>query len=161
MIVVVDATCLIGLCRIERLDILKELFDQIYICEAVYTEVVIRGKGRPGAEEVRDAKWIEKRKVKNRVATNLLQRDLDLGEAETIVLANEMNANYVVLDDRESYQTAKLLQLNVIGTIGILDWAVELGIITDFKNTIDELRKKGFRIKDELYYNILRDKGIL
>jgi len=88
-----------------------------------------------------------------------LQRNLDRGEAETIILASQMDANYVVLDDKEGVQTAKLLGLSVIGTIGLIEWAERLGKITDFKQTIDELHKKGFRIKEELYRNILKDRG--
>jgi len=56
MNVVVDSTSLISLAKIEQIGILKALFGEITICEAVYNEVVILGRGRPGAEEVKNAK---------------------------------------------------------------------------------------------------------
>ncbi len=155
MKVVVDSTSLIALARIGRVDILKFLFGEIYICEAVYNEVVTSGRGRPGAEDVKNAEWIKRRKPKNEVAVRALQRDLDLGEAETIILAKEMDVDYVVLDDKEGAQSARFLGLPVIGTIGLITWAESVGAITNFKQTIDELRKKGFRISDGLYDKIL------
>ncbi|MEW6481874.1 MAG: hypothetical protein AB1397_02565 [bacterium] len=86
MIVVANATCLIALCRIERLDILSRLFGKVNICETVYDEVVIAGKDRPGTKEVREAKWIERKWVKDKIAVRLLEKDLDKGEAETIIV---------------------------------------------------------------------------
>lgn len=66
MIVVVDASPLITLARIGRLNILREAADRVYIPEAVYHEVVESGLGRPGSVEVAQAPWIYGRQVKEK-----------------------------------------------------------------------------------------------
>jgi predicted nucleic acid-binding protein len=57
-IVVADSSCLIALARSGQLDVLRALFGQITIPAAVYDEVVSQGAGRPGSDEVAQAKWI-------------------------------------------------------------------------------------------------------
>ena len=49
MIVISDSTILIGLVKIGNLDLLKEIFSNVYIPEEVFKEVVERGKGKPGS----------------------------------------------------------------------------------------------------------------
>lgn len=39
-----------------------------YARRAAHAHVVIRGEGRPGAKDVKNANWVEKRKVKNELA---------------------------------------------------------------------------------------------
>jgi len=70
VIVVSNSSCLIGLSRIKMLNLLKELFGKIFISQEVYKDVVLKGKGRPGAKEVEKAKgeWIEVRGVKGKLA---------------------------------------------------------------------------------------------
>jgi predicted nucleic acid-binding protein len=64
-VIVADSSCLIGLSKIGRLEILHDLFGAVLIPQKVYQEVVVSGKGRPGAEEVNNASWIETRAVQN------------------------------------------------------------------------------------------------
>jgi predicted nucleic acid-binding protein len=59
VIVVSDSSPLITLSLAHKLDLLIELFGRIVIPRAVYDEVTIGGAGLAGAEEVRDALWIE------------------------------------------------------------------------------------------------------
>jgi len=61
--VVVDASPLIALSIVGKLDLLKKIFDEIYIPEKIYQEVVVEGEGLIGAEEIKSAKWIKVRKV--------------------------------------------------------------------------------------------------
>ena len=58
MIVVCNSSPLINLARIDKLYLLRELYDQITIPEAVWNEVVIGGKDQPGAREIGSANWI-------------------------------------------------------------------------------------------------------
>ncbi|MCW3141153.1 MAG: hypothetical protein N2V72_03090 [Methanophagales archaeon] len=53
--VVVDSSCLIGLAQIKQFDLLKELFLEVYISEAVFDEVIVKGKGEVGSEEAKSA----------------------------------------------------------------------------------------------------------
>ena len=54
-IVISNASPLIGLCTIDRLHVLKELWDEVVIPDAVYKEVVLEGLGKPVADSVADA----------------------------------------------------------------------------------------------------------
>ena len=79
MTVVSNASPLVGLARIGRLDLLKKLYGQILVPEAVWDEVVIEGKGQPGAEEVSSAEWIRMHAIVNRQLAHGLSQDLGLG----------------------------------------------------------------------------------
>ena len=111
------------------MEILLQIFGRIIIPEAVYNEVVVRGKGRAGAEEVKNADWIEIQKVQNKLAVKTLRLNLGFEESEVIALASEHKADFIILDDWKARQTAKELGLPVIGTVAILQKAVEKGII--------------------------------
>lgn len=72
---VADSSCLIGLSRIEQLDLLRELFSEVYIPVAVYDEVVIMGRGEVGSNETESAVklgWIFKKAVSDDIAINAL-----------------------------------------------------------------------------------------
>jgi len=99
MIVVANASPLIHLSAIQRLDVLKALFVEVFIPREVYDEVVTRGIGRPGSQEVASADWIRVCPVENEVAVRVLQvGGLGKGEAECIVLAQETNADWRILE---------------------------------------------------------------
>ena len=93
--------------------------------------------------------------VKNRKAVEYLEMIVDKGEAEMITLAEEMNAEVVLIDDLKARKIAKLRGLNVIGTIGVLLDAKEKEIIKELKPLLDELIEKGIRIRRELYDHAL------
>ncbi len=59
MSVVSNASPLINLARVEKLDLLRQLYGELFIPEAVWHEVVIEGVGQPGADEVKTAIWIK------------------------------------------------------------------------------------------------------
>jgi len=80
---------------------------------------------------------------------------VDKGEAEMITLAEEMNAEAVLIDDLKARKIAKLRGLNVIGTIGVLLDAKGKGVIKELKPLLDELIEKGIRIRRELYDHAL------
>ena len=73
MIVVSNSSPLIALAKIGKLYILRELFGEIVIPKAVWNEVVVKGKGKPGAEEVEKAEWIQVREVRDRLSVEVLR----------------------------------------------------------------------------------------
>jgi len=91
----------------------------------------------------------------------VLQLQLDEGEAETIVLALEVNADLVLLDDREACLKAKRLGLRVTGTLGILLRAKKLGLVQSLREELNKLKETGFRISKSLEKEILKaaDEG--
>jgi predicted nucleic acid-binding protein len=65
MSIVSNASLLINLSRIDKLDLLRDLYNEIVIPEGVWQEVVVEGGGQPGAEAIKSAVWIKRRAVKN------------------------------------------------------------------------------------------------
>ena len=76
MIVVADASPLIALARIGRLELLREVFGTLFLPDAVWREVVESGVGRAGADAVLHAGWIERRSVADAALVAVLRRDL-------------------------------------------------------------------------------------
>lgn len=156
MIVVSDTTPLIGLASIGRLELLQELFEEVYIPQAVFDETVTHGREESKAKQaVTNSSWIHVVEVKDRLAVNVLLDEMDLGEVETIVLASEMNADWVLMDEKKGRR--KLAQLNIpkIGTLGILLKAKQVGLISLLKPEIEDLQKSGFSISSLVVEQIL------
>jgi len=153
MNVVSNSTPLIALAKINRLDLLKEYFGEIFIPEEVYDEVVRRGEGMPGAVEVARSEWIKEKNVQNRFAVESLSLTLDKGEAEAIVLSKEKDA-LLLIDDGDGRRTAELLGLKITGTVGIILLASHDGKL-DLKTTLDDLMAVGFRLSEREYKQIL------
>ena len=93
-----------------------------------------QGGERPGAREVARAKWITVRDVTAQEIVQLLEMELEEGEAEAIALAHEIGAKVVLLDERDARRAAKQLGLRVLGTVGILIWARRAGEIVSLRN---------------------------
>jgi predicted nucleic acid-binding protein len=102
---------------------------------------------------------VKVRGVKNRVTVNALVDPLGLGEAETIALTVEENADYVVLDDRLARRRAKSLGLKVLGTLRVLRMMLEYGLIEkgELVEALEKLGEIGFRISSEVVNEALRD----
>jgi len=150
MRMVSNSSPLIALAKIGRLNLLGY---EIIIPKAVFEEIT-----RARREYARELyKWGRNRVsvVKNRRAVEYLELVLDRGEAEVIVLAEEIEADAVLIDDLKGRKTAMLRGLTVIGTIGVLLDAKERGLVDDVKPLLDELIRKKIRISRELYNHAL------
>src|SRR3990172_13183463 len=160
MIVVSDTTPLIGLASIGRLELLFELFGEVYIPQAVYDETVTFGREEGIAKQaVASADWIHVVEVKNKLAVDILLDEMDLGEVETIILAEEINADWVLMDEKKGRR--KLTQLNIpkIGTIGILLKARQLGLIPTLKSEIEKLQNCSFAVSQSVVSEVLKLAG--
>lgn len=151
MVVVSDASPLIALAGIGRLRLLEQLVGRVFIPPAVFREVVSEGAGRPGAEEVRTAMWIQmvasqSPKWTERVAKLRAAHRLGPGEAEAIELAAELNARWVVLDELLARQVAGDRGLRVISTIGMLLLLHDAGLVADVLADVERLVDGGFRV---------------
>jgi predicted nucleic acid-binding protein len=84
-ITVANASPLITLARIDQFSLPKTLFQDVVIPEAVWTEVVARGTGKPAADLAMQAKqqgWLHRQQVGDTFAVAVLQASLGDGEAE-------------------------------------------------------------------------------
>lgn len=157
MIVVSDTTPLIGLAQIQRFDLLQQLFGQVYIPQAVYDEAVVAGREEGGARhQVSGATWIKIVSVKDRLAVEVLLDEMDLGEAEAIVLARELGADWVLMDERKGRRKLAQMGINRIGTLGILLKAKQLGLLEAVRPEIEKLQHQSFSMSQEVIDAVLK-----
>jgi hypothetical protein len=157
MIVVSNTTPLIGLASIQRFDLLQKLFGEIYIAKAVYDEAVVGGHEIGGAKyEVATATWIKTVAVKDKLAVEVLLDELDLGESETIVLARELAADWVLMDEKKGRSKLTQLGLQKIGTIGILLKAKQAGLLSMIRPDLEKLRSQAFSLSQSVIDAVLK-----
>lgn len=127
MIVVSDTTPLISLLKINRLDLLKKLFGDVLIPQAVFDELTDDERFRLEADQIREKKFIVVKPVNNPESTNILKRatGLDQGESEAIVLTDELKADLLLMDEAKGRNISAQMGLRIMGTIGILMAAYE------------------------------------
>jgi len=135
--IVSDSTCLIGLERIQSLDVLSALFDPIVIPPEVNREF---GVSFP---------WLAIETPLNQAFLTSLKLMVDDGEAEAIALAYEKGWQ-IILDDYHARKVAKRLGVTMIGTVGVLVQAKRHGIISALKPLLTQLEEYNFYISKEL-----------
>lgn len=153
MKVVSNTTPIISLSAIGYLSLLPDLFGQVYIPKAVYQE--IKSKKAFGYQEI-DSDFIKTIEIKGTMYLGFLLNDLDLGEAEAILLATEINADVLIIDERLGYKIAQSKGINAIGTLSILLMAKEQGIIKSVKPLLDDMIQKGRWYSQSVYENFLK-----
>jgi predicted nucleic acid-binding protein len=157
MIVISDTTPLRYLIEIAQIDILPALFGQIIIPQAVFNE--LHDPKTP--QMIKD--WFAKRPAWLEVRTlsrppDISLSSLDYGEREAITLALELNADAVLIDDKDARIAAKTRALAVLPTLAILELAAQKNLL-DLPDIFDRLSKTTFRAKPELFEQALeRDR---
>ena len=155
--VVSNTTPIISLLKLNRLNLLKQLYKQIYIPVAVFKEIEA-GKTKEYYKDLSEIDWIIIVEIQDKQAVKYFL-DLDFGEAEAIVLATEINADLIILDEKLGRFHAKHADLKVTGTIGILLKAKTEGIILEIKPLLNELIRKDVWISEKLKMEILVKAG--
>ena len=160
---VCNSSPIIGLSIIKKLDLLWEIFDEVYITEEVYKEVTINEKIRKiGSKELIEAvknNHIKIYSVKNKLLVEQLYGRLHRGELEVMAAAKELKIKRVIIDDRSARYFAETMLLRSIGLMGILLLAKEYKKIGSVKEYLDILIEKGFRMSVKLYNQILKSAG--
>ncbi len=111
MIIIADSTPLIALSRVNRLELLRDVFGEITVPDAVWEELTQRGDSRPGAMELPAATWIIRRSVTCTDLVQALTLSLGQGEAEAIALAQECHADVLLIDEKLGRAAAERLGL--------------------------------------------------
>jgi len=145
---VVNATPLIGLSLINRLELLPALFEDIVVPRSVYEEVAGQGVSRVGATELANADWIQVEEPSESTTIEPLLLGLDIGELQVLLLARELQPDWVLVDERLGRRVARALQLPVKGTVGVLLAAFHANLLgkTEALDAVQQLRENGFRI---------------
>ncbi len=159
MKIIADSSPLISLAILDHLELLSLLFSELYVPEAVFSE--ISRPGKPHAVGLRTFFENKIKAVNNRMAVKLLNKDVDLGEAEVIALGLEQGIENVLIDDAKGRKLAQANGLHPIGTIGVLLQAKVAGHITEIKSCLDKLLFHEIRIGPSLYARALALAGEL
>jgi predicted nucleic acid-binding protein len=147
-----DTTPLISLLKIGQLELLREVYQTIIIPEAVFAEIE-KGKDKPYYTDISQLGWMSIQEIKDKKVLSYFF-DLDAGEAEVIVLATEIEADLVIIDETLGRRFARHAGLKVTGTIGILIKAKEIGLVEKISPLLDEMQKKGIWISNKLRWCI-------
>ncbi len=143
-IIISDTSCLIALSKIDKLDLLKDLYHEIIITKEVYQEF---GGSLPD--------WIIISEVKDKQKQKEIEQRLDRGEASSIVLALEIKNATLIIDEIKGRKIAQSFNIDIIGTIGIILLAEKKGLISDVISLILRLVNKGFRLSDNLINKLI------
>lgn len=160
MIIVSDTSPITNLAAIGQLDLLRQLYSNVIIPQAVYHEMVGVDRIVPGAVEVQQLSWIQTVRVVNSGQVAQIQQqhnNIDLGEAEAITLSIELKADLLLMDERRGRSVALDYGLNVTGLLGVLLQAKKQGVIPAIKPLIAQLiATADFRVSQQLYAIVLQ-----
>ena len=155
MIVVSDTTPFSELAKIDKMNLIRDIFGKVVIPEDVYRELT--AGTHSAADAVPFASWIEVRSPANSQNVSALRSatKLGLGECAAMILAEELDANQVLIDDLDARRVAQSRNLPVIGTVGLLLIAKRRGLIDSVKEILDALIARDTRISPRLYQEVL------
>jgi uncharacterized protein len=154
VIVVADSSPLIAFAILDKLSILSRIFDELWVPPAVYAESTVAGK--PFKDELQAFCNGKIKPVIDTLAVKVLSTQIDLGEAEAIVLAMENGIQNILIDDYRARRTAQASGLFTIGTVGVLVKAKKNGMIASVHNCMEQLSKQGIWISSEIRREALR-----
>ncbi|HXM44262.1 MAG TPA: hypothetical protein VN924_23705 [Bryobacteraceae bacterium] len=129
MIVVSDTSPILNLARIGRLDLLQLLYRQVLIPDAVFEELTDSKRDLPPAIDLASMQWLIVLAATNQSRIGELLENLDAGEAEAIVLAIELQADLLLVDERRGRRAAAAAGLTIMGLIGVVARAKRAGLI--------------------------------
>lgn len=155
MIIVSDTTPFSNLLQIGELELLSKLYQQIIIPTTVFSELKILERRGFSIQDGITVGWIIIQAPQSYDLVNELLATLDPGESEAIALAIELQADYLLMDEKEGRQEARTRSIPIIGTLGILLAAKKEGLITNVQSKMDALRRINYWISEELYQQVL------
>lgn len=156
--IVVNTSPWISLSICGQINLLERMYKNIYMPVQVREEIMAGGIGSFGVKEFKTSPWLKISKVHDKEKLELLY-ELDKGEAEVIILAKEQNIKKVLIDEKIARQQARILGLEVIGTLGLLLKAKNKGLISSIKPSIKKILDNGVWINDEIVKGILKEAG--
>lgn len=155
--VILNNTPLVALWSLGHLTLLRDLYGEVIIPQAVYEEFLATERAvRQAALD--EAPWIKITSLIN-PRQALVYVGLDQGEAEVLALASEQSARLVIIDEYKGRRYAKRLGLPLTGTIGVLLTAKRNGLVSALAPLIDQLLKEGLFLAPELVEKALKLAG--
>ncbi|HEY9598815.1 MAG TPA: DUF3368 domain-containing protein [Cyanophyceae cyanobacterium] len=155
MIVVSDTSPICYLLLINQIEILQVLYNVVTIPQTVADELSA-SESPPVVKNwmTKPPDWLQVQ------ASEILQsielEKLDPGEQEAILLAEQLKADLVILDDKAARRIALERGLRIIGLLGILKDAARAGLL-DLETSFEQLREVGFWVAPSLLERLLTD----
>ena len=146
IVVISDASCLIALEKIKQLDLLRKLFQQVVTTQTVQEEF---GKELP--------EWIRIDEIQNTDKILELESVLDKGEASAIALAIETENSQLIIDEKKGRKVAQSLNIEIMGTLRLIQMAKQQGIIESARPLIEDLQQAGFRFSPKIAKILLNE----
>jgi len=157
---IVNASPLIIFGKLNKIQILIKLFGRIEISEEVYKETILKGLDKKLEDSLILKNYLDRGKIKiiklsdkNSKFADRIQylSNIDIGEAQTIALAKQLNRKELIIDEIAARETAKSLGLKPIGSLRVLLLAYKENLLNgkEVKETIDKMIKLKFRISAE------------
>jgi predicted nucleic acid-binding protein len=145
-LVIADTSPINYLILIGHIDILPSLFEKVILPS------VVRDELDHAPPLVRDwiadpPLWLEVRATMDFHRDPSLQ-NLDAGEEDAITLAVELQADLVLMDDREGVLAARRKGLTVAGTLGVLGLAAQRGLLI-LSEAFDLIKRTNFRYRQD------------
>ncbi len=157
MIVVSNTSPISNLAHVGQINLLQQLYQTVLIPTAVYAELLDERAGENVITAVQSAVWLKIQPVQQQELVSVLRNIVNLGEAEAIALAVEVNATRLLIDERLGRQVAVEQGLKINGVFGILLSAKQQGLIAIVKPIIDDLiSQANFRVSSQLYADVLK-----
>ena len=154
--IVSNTTPISNLLHLDNISLLTELFDAVYIPEAVANEVNVVFASCGEWQKCVEEEQIVIQSISNTIFIKQMVPFLHQGEAEAICLSLEKKAKLCLIDDKDARTIAQLNNLPVTGTLGILLKAKKIGLISSVKELIDRLRAEHhFWIREDMYQRVL------
>jgi len=154
-VVIADTGAIISLVHVGQLDLIKKVFGDYYIAEAVWSEL--------NKYENPDFDKTILNELKNRVmpikSKNNLTMVMDFGESESVILYEELDADFLLIDDYKARNIAELLDIKCIGSIGLVVKAKQKGLITALGPIFSKWISTGRYFSKKLLNQVLTEAG--
>ena len=143
-LVIADSGSIFSLAIIDKLEILNLLFNSIRIPTAVWKEITLDKT----IKQYQKIYSFFQDKTQQITGFNELSFLMDYGESESVILYKELQANFLLIDDKKARKIAENFGLNCIGTVGLLSVARDKKIISKLKPLFEDL------LKNKRFYSI-------
>jgi predicted nucleic acid-binding protein len=155
MIVCSNTTPFIALASVRLLELLPQMFIRVHVPASVVSECAVGGG--IAVPPLSLLEWVVVHP--NPEGTLVGVWDLDAGEKDAILLALQLKADRILMDERLGRNMAEYQGLNVMGTLGVLAKAKKVGLIPSFAATAEIMRQQGIRYSQDLVNRISHHLG--
>ena len=149
---------LLYLHRIGGIDWLPKLFEEVWIPDAVRSELLAGKERGYDVPNPNGFKWLKAVNPKS-MPSEWLALDLGTGELAAMSLALENQGHIVLLDDMLARRTAQAAGLQVWGTLKVLLEAKSNGLVDKVELFVSRLNDSGMWVSEEIKQRILSLAG--